>query len=454
MGLIGVMTQNYYFSANQNAKRLHGVPKWLPINVQSPGHRVSHTMTNKTKQKKALKTVTQQKSKKATPFADVGQIVGSKLSTMFGIPYASGVGKWLGSGIGQIFGSGDYQMVGSHPSYNVLTNGNQIPKFSTGRQTNIVCHREYLGDIIGTASFNNTVYPLNPGLVQTFPWLSTVAQNYQEYRFHGLIFEFRPMITDFVTGGAPGTVIMATNYNADTPRYTSKQEMENSEFAVSVKPTQDLIHGVECARPQTVQPISYVRTGLPPSGQDFKNYDLGTFQFATQSNPVQNLGELWVSYCVEFLKPVLSTDTGGNILSARSLRTTVAPTSPLGGIGVNVVGDLDLVMSGVGINFTGLPGNYYEVAVVWTGSIAAVVANPGIALVNATSDPVWGLAGSNSVFSPATGVTSTRMSWNGIITCTSVAPATVALNFDGSGVYPSGTTDCTIVVTGYSSEAR
>ncbi len=26
MGLHGVMTQNYYFSANQNAKRLHGVP--------------------------------------------------------------------------------------------------------------------------------------------------------------------------------------------------------------------------------------------------------------------------------------------------------------------------------------------------------------------------------------------------------------------------------------------
>jgi hypothetical protein len=26
MGLCGVMTQNYYFSAKQNAKRLHGVP--------------------------------------------------------------------------------------------------------------------------------------------------------------------------------------------------------------------------------------------------------------------------------------------------------------------------------------------------------------------------------------------------------------------------------------------
>lgn len=26
MGLHGVMTQNYYFSAKQNAKRLHGVP--------------------------------------------------------------------------------------------------------------------------------------------------------------------------------------------------------------------------------------------------------------------------------------------------------------------------------------------------------------------------------------------------------------------------------------------
>lgn len=58
MGFVRVMTQNYYFSANQNAKRLHGVPPptgWFLTDVQSPRHRVSHTMTNKNKNKNANK---------------------------------------------------------------------------------------------------------------------------------------------------------------------------------------------------------------------------------------------------------------------------------------------------------------------------------------------------------------------------------------------------------------
>jgi len=59
-------------------------------------------------------------------------------------------------------------------------------------------------------------------------------------------------VTDFVTNGAPGVVIMAANYNADAKNYTTKQEMENSEYAVSVKPTRDLIHGIECATDHTI----------------------------------------------------------------------------------------------------------------------------------------------------------------------------------------------------------
>jgi len=199
------------------------------------------------------------RKKRPTPFGDTGSIIGNRIGGMFGrSDIGKGVGRWLGSGIGSIFGSGDYSMTGQQPAYNVLVNGSQVPQFDTTRATNVVCHREYLGDIIGTTSFNNTQYPLNPGISQTFPWLSSIAANYQEFKFHGIIFEFRPLITDYVTSGAPGVVVLATNYNADVVNYTTKQQMENSEFAVSIKPTMPVIHGIECADDQTTIPHRYV----------------------------------------------------------------------------------------------------------------------------------------------------------------------------------------------------
>ena len=360
------------------------------------------------------------KRKKATPFADAGAITGQRLGSMFNLPMLKGVGRWLGSGIGTILGSGDYNVVGPTPAYNVLSNGNQIPKFASTKQTNIVCHREYLGDIFGTAGFNNTSYPLNPGIATTFPWLSSIAQNYQQYKFHGIIFEFRPLITDFVTNGAPGVVIMATNYNADVPIYTTKQEMENSEYAVSVKPTRDLMHGVECATTQTVLSELYIRSGAVSSGQDLRLYDLGNFQFATQSNPIQDLGELWVSYCVEFFKPVLPSDVGGNVLSFETNRSSVTVPNPFGTVVSGAVGTLDVVVTNDTLSWTGQPGNHYVIAICW---------NSGPNFAVATYVPtVVGLSITNSINQISPNLTTVGNSMTSTVTyrCSLLNPGTVS----------------------------
>jgi len=115
------------------------------------------------------------------------------------------------------------------------------------------------------------------------------------------------LITDFVAGGAPGVVVMSTNYNSDDAPFTTKRQMENSEYAVSVKPTLGIMHMIECDPKQTSINELYVRVGNTPTGLDKKTTDLGNFQIATQGNPVQLLGELWVTYCVEFFKPELPT---------------------------------------------------------------------------------------------------------------------------------------------------
>jgi hypothetical protein len=422
------------------------------IDVQSPWYRVSHTMPNKNKTRRKVVVKQPNKPKKVTPFSDAGAIVGSKLGTMFNAPYLKGVGKWLGSGIGQIFGSGDYQIVGEQPSYNVLMNGNQIPKFTSTKQTNIVCHREYLGDFTGTTAFNNNTFPLNPGVAKTFPWLSTIAQNYQEYKFHGVIFEFRPLITDFVTNGAPGVVIMATNYNADAIQYSTKQEMENSEYAVSVKPTRELMHGIECATTQTVLPQLYVRSGDPPAGQDLRLYDLGLFQFATQTNPVQTLGELWVSYCIEFFKPILPPDVGGNVLGTLFHRASISGGAPLGTIQLSRTGDLGVVATLSTLSWIAQPGNLYDVIVEWTGTVPALVSYPAQTLTGLTGMPVF-ISGSTFYVSPSVGNNSGVMMIHNVYRCDLVTPGPVTITYGGAGVMPTGTTEVTIMVNLHSSEA-
>jgi len=388
--------------------------------------------------------------KKSKPFSKAGAIAGRAIGNFWGMgQMGSGIGKWLGSGIGTIFGSGDYTTMGPMPKYNVFTNGSQIPQFSTLRQTNVVCHREYLGDIFGTAGFSNVSYPLNPGIAQTFPWLSSIAANYQEYRFHGLVFEFRSLITDFVLAGAPGVVIMSTNYNADAPLYLTKQQMENAEYAVSVKPTVDMIHGVECANNQTILPERFIRTGVVPVNQDLRLYDLGNFQFATQANPVQDLGELWVSYCIEFFKPimpVLEADAGPAFHAARTITSSLAP---FGSVGLYTNGSLNVLVTGTSVTIIGAqPGVNYFIDVIWNIGSVVTVAYGFLTLSNASITPGGQLFFDNSSLSSVTIPTTTTVTTNGnfqvVITSTLSVQGNIGFSL-GTGTYPTGPVDIYVI---------
>jgi len=450
------------FRANQNAERLRGSPLLSRHEMYSPGplYRypipMAKTKTKNNSKVKALEnqiavmklSQQKQKKKKSTPFGDVGNIVGQAAGNLFGRgKMGSSIGRWLGSGIGSIFGSGDYQMVGTSPKYNILSGS--VPQFSSSHATNIVCHREYIGDIAGTTGFNNNIYPLNPGVQTAFPWLQTVATNYQQYRFHGIMFEFRPLITDFVTSGAPGVVVMSTSYNADLPKYLSKQEMENAEFAVSTKPTMTLRHMVECDPQQTSINQLYVRSGSVPVGQDLRLYDLGNFQFATQSNPNQNLGELWVTYCVEFFKPTLDlANSATGATAAHIVRTNVSAANPLGTIGILNTGTLSVTTSGTVMTITNATvGVIYNINIVFTCTVAAT---NNIALPNITSGAT-GLAWNASLgvadsanFLSTNGTASTVAATNQFLTATS---STVVLTYVTSGTYGTGSPSVEILIS-------
>lgn len=191
----------------------------------------------------------------------------------------------------------------------------EVPKFTAGAEGSVrVTHKEYLGEIrtAGNAFNNAYIKKLNPGLSSTFPWLSTIAANFEEYEFHGLTFVFVSESADALssTNTALGSVMMATQYNANLPALNSKETMLAYEFSNTGRPSSSMIHMVECARRRTVLPEMYIRTGEvdqdPTQPQDYRLYDWGTFQVATQGQQAAcTLGELWVTYDVILRKPRL-----------------------------------------------------------------------------------------------------------------------------------------------------
>jgi len=136
-----------------------------------------------------------------------------------------------------------------------------------------------------------------------------VAENYEQYRVHGMVFQFKSNSADALNSvnTALGTVVMATQYNMLNPVFTNKQQMENYEFGCSCRPSSDLIHPIECDPKQTTcNGLFSIRLG-GVGGGDPRLYDLGRFSIATvgMQAPNVNLGELWVTYQVELLKPRL-----------------------------------------------------------------------------------------------------------------------------------------------------
>lgn len=190
--------------------------------------------------------------------------------------------------------------------------GQVAPTFAEGPRGVTISHREYIADIFGPETagvFQNQTFGLNPALVQTFPWLSQVAANYEEYEFKQMIFTYNSTVTDFVaSNGQVGTVIIATQYNANDAPFANKQEMMEYDAAVSGKVSGTIMAGVECDPKQNSgSPGKYTRSGPVAPSEDIKTFDLGTLNVATSNTPTQfsnqALGELWVSYTVELRKP-------------------------------------------------------------------------------------------------------------------------------------------------------
>lgn len=333
---------------------------------------------------------------------------GGLLGSMYGMPQ---VGHKAGEWLSKITGFGDYKV-----SKNSISAGTAVPAFTRGKRSVIVAHREFIGDVTGSTAFAVRSYGINPGLGQVAPWLAARAAGFSQYKIHGMVFEFLSTSATALnsTNTALGTVVMATQYNVTRPSFATKVEMENHEFSMSCKPSESMIHPIECDPRECPTRELYVRTGAVPSGQDQRWFDLGNFQIATVGMQAASvIGELWCSYEIEFFKPVLSTSpsAGATAYTSASSYQDLHPFSAAGTT-LSLAGSLDgITASDATLRFAStISTGTYLIQIIWTGSsTACTLTTPTLSNLTAnTSYPI-------ALWTPVSGATSTKVSYTIVV---------------------------------------
>jgi hypothetical protein len=253
--------------------------------------------------------------------------------------FRAGRNSWRGTGDyapgGEVMENAPVTTYGGAVDNQLISGGNPpISVNTSGDLTGDICfnHTEFLANVVVAGpTFANTSYAVNPGLQDSFPFLSQIARNFTLYEFEGLIFEFKPTSGEFGSGSNMlGKVIMATNYDPDAVPFTNSRDMENYDYAISNKPSLTARHGVETAPQQQALRMQYIRTGATSRDKIFT--DLGLFQIATEGIPFAgNVGELWVTYKVRLSRSLINTNPELSPALYNALFTNVTPVLPLNG---------------------------------------------------------------------------------------------------------------------------
>lgn len=278
------------------------------------------------KQRKAVKVVIQptKKSKRVkqkererevtilgSALRNLGAFGGSALGNFVGqAEFGSRVGQGLGAMISKWLGSGDYKI----SSNSILRTGGNLPSMHSTKDGFVVRHKEFLTEVKSTTDFTVAAsFPINPAIASTFPWLSKIAQHFEEYEIKGMVYHYIPTSGYSVSSSNPalGSVMLQTTYRANSPAPTGKMEMMNEYCASEARPADEFVHPIECSPKETPFSIHYTRTGALSSPDSPLMYDLGTTFLATSGCPaVGNIvGELWVTYEVVLRKPIVALFT-------------------------------------------------------------------------------------------------------------------------------------------------
>lgn len=170
------------------------------------------------------------------------------------------------------------------------------PRMSASRNGVIITHREYMSNITSSGlsnGFNAVGLTLNPGKIAAFPWLSTIAGNFDKYRILKCTIS---LVTNQPTTTA-GRVGVGFDYDSTDPIPADRTDFFS------------LTHHAECAAWDSLDFAIPLQGGVrfvnSHTNTDSKLIDYG--QVIVMADQVAatnaNLGDVIISYSVELLDP-------------------------------------------------------------------------------------------------------------------------------------------------------
>lgn len=326
------------------------------------------------------------------------------------------VGAWIGdgiqSGIKYLTGMGEYQI-----QQNSLYHGTDPPKIVNSPQGEevIIRHREFLGDLNSgplsgsVTAFDLNFYAINPGNSKLFPWLSNIASNFQEWELRGMVVQLKSLSSEYAANSVLGSYFVGTQYNALSPPPLSKRELENLEYSTSAKPSESIIHGIECARHLSADTHLYVAQDSNYDNGDRRFYDLGNIYIGSAGLNVADapIAEIWVSYEVALYKPQLQAPITKTWVAANTSGaiTAVFPwglnagqlITPQPGSYMGITANIDTTLAQTMVfNFPAIEAIYkidcyrtFDAAVTPTLT-ATVTYAPGVGGINLFAQPLGG----------------------------------------------------------------
>jgi hypothetical protein len=169
----------------------------------------------------------------------------------------------------------------------------------------VLRNKELIGTIAGSDSFAASgCYRVNPGIATTFPYLSGIACNFEQYRFRKLILRYLTR----VGADTKGSVIINPDYNSSIEPPSSEAEAANNADAVEGPAWQDISVALD---PRAMHPSGprYVQERLGSLSKALT--DAAAFNVSTVGmTDSSDVGKLWAEYEVELIKPQTRTPTG------------------------------------------------------------------------------------------------------------------------------------------------
>lgn len=207
---------------------------------------------------------------------------------------------------GKAFKGESMQVAPVTMGYKNLTLAPSVKERGMGKNRTVrVKHRElFLGTVNGSIAWTlQSKVQLNPGLPSVFPWLSSLADLYDQYRVHALSFEYIPSTSTATNGD----IIMSIDYDVTDPAPTSELNTSQMEGTIQDACWKRIVLNADV---KAMQPESrkYVRRFNVAGDQ--RIYDLGRFYLSTINMAAATaVGKIWINYDVEFFVPDPGTET-------------------------------------------------------------------------------------------------------------------------------------------------